>query len=89
MRPIDADSLKLSDFQDFSNTDVMSAIDSSPTLDVKPVVHAHWTCKYEPNEDCMGGCHYVKQCSACRENYDEEYDYCPSCGADMRKEAES
>ena len=47
------------------------------------VVHAHWICKYEPNEDCMGGSHYVKQCSACGENYEEEYDYCPSCGALM------
>lgn len=33
MRLIDADALKLSDFQDYSNTDVICAIDNAPTID--------------------------------------------------------
>lgn len=32
MRLIDADALKLADFQDFSDTDVMNAIDAAPTI---------------------------------------------------------
>ena len=32
VRPIDANALKKADFQDFSNTDVMAAIDEQPTL---------------------------------------------------------
>lgn len=38
MRLIDADSLKLSDFQDFSNTDVFCAIDDEPTVDIETVL---------------------------------------------------
>jgi len=34
MRLIDADALKQEDFQDFSNTDVMAAIDRCPTIDL-------------------------------------------------------
>lgn len=33
MRLIDADALKQSDFQDFSNTDVLQAIDDAPTVE--------------------------------------------------------
>lgn len=35
MRLIDADVLKRADFQDFSNTDVFSAIDNTPTAVVR------------------------------------------------------
>lgn len=38
MRLIDADALKQTDFQDFSNTDVFNAIDEAPTIDAVPVV---------------------------------------------------
>lgn len=37
-RLIDADALKLADFQDFSNADVFTAIDAAPTVDAVPVV---------------------------------------------------
>lgn len=49
----------------------------------RPVTHGRWIHTSEPNEDGMGGWHDVIQCTACHEDYDGEYDYCPSCGALM------
>lgn len=54
----------------------MSAIDSLPAADVRPVIHAHWYVD--------GGCAY---CSNCRNNFKKailkEAKYCPKCGAQI------
>jgi len=62
---------------------VQKVIDKQPTIEAKPVVHAHWT---EENTDCW-------HCSDCLHpvllNGAEEYvflNYCPFCGAQMDEE---
>lgn len=39
---VDVEVLKQQDFQDFSNTDVMCAIDHCPRADVEPIRHGRW-----------------------------------------------
>lgn len=55
-----------------------------PAADVKPVVRGEWVPK---NAD---GSWRVDTCSACKKDthyvrYAPAYDFCPNCGADMRK----
>lgn len=74
-RYIDAEVLKNEDFQDFSNTDVMYAIDHCPTADVQEVKHGKWE---------KGKCGNYFVCSECGQISDFfKYDYCPGCGARM------
>lgn len=88
MTLIDADEVRdeiLHD-PDYDNDTInhfLDVIDYAPTVDAQPVIHAHWNFTSRPNEDCMGGSHNVIECSNCKEDYDAEYDYCPSCGALM------
>ena len=66
----------------------LTAVDSQPTIDAVPVVHARWI---DGEEDfCMGWI----SCSACdylQTKYDHEgnlndFKYCPHCGARMDAE---
>ena len=57
---------------------VEQVIDETPTEDVTPVVHAHWTFTYYNS--------FV--CSNCSHSSDNEFCYCPNCGAKMDEEAE-
>ena len=91
MRLIDADALKLADFQDFSDADVFAAIDAQPAVDAVQVVHGHWIW----HEDS-----FEYECSACKcrfdynhtfELFDHGYqyaNYCPNCGAQMGADVE-
>ncbi len=85
MRLIDAEALQKEDFTDFF-IDVRDAkvfediIDHAPTIEAKPVVHAHWE----------GGIVTFLHCSNCGEKalgtcFEEEFmsNYCPNCGALM------
>ena len=98
MRPIDADKMK--NFFKGNNEAVKffhTLIDAQPTIDVAPVVHAHW--EYDPNgmDWNMG----AWRCSKCKERNnnlggDEKINpllfagssYCPSCGAKMDESVE-
>ena len=74
---VDVEVLKQQDFQDFSNSDVMHAIDHCPRADVEPVRHAHWIRKpYFPD----GTPAWV--CSRCGRPEADEEPYC-NCGAKM------
>ena len=58
---------------------VLAIIDHLPTIEAKPVVHAHWQ-KYDDSEFCY--------CSHCGKPAAEDDDvswhgYCPICGAQM------
>lgn len=53
--------------------------------ELREVVHGHWNYTSRPNDDCMGDYHDVVACAVCGEDYDFEYDYCPSCGALMNR----
>lgn len=55
--------------------------DNMPTID--PVKHGKW----EREVRTIRGCWIpFFSCSVCGENADDEYHYCPNCGADMRGE---
>lgn len=83
---VDIEVLKQQDFQDFSNIDVMYAIDHCPRVDVEPVRHGHWipirkrmyACNDPVGEICTVG--YT--CSECEHEEDYEAPYC-NCGAKM------
>ena len=64
---VDVEVLKQQDFQDFSNTDVMQAINHCPRADVEPVVHGRWV-ETGLFTTCMNGeRHIIKYCSVCGE----------------------
>lgn len=73
-------------------SDFLEMLDEEPTLDVKPVVHAHWIPEY-PNK--RTGKAYWHKCSECgRSVFDNRqvsidemgYAFCPHCGAKMDEE---
>ena len=60
--------------------DVACMVNRAPTIEAKPVVHAHWECAQW----------YEHQCSNCGDfallndkNIDCKSNYCPHCGAVM------
>lgn len=93
MRPIDADALKADLHFVVGNNksnkidvrEVIERIDLMRTLDVKPVVHAHWI-EFRANS---GNVHY--KCSHCGKEVSYPYakkkwKYCIECGAKMDEE---
>lgn len=60
-------------------------INNAPTVEAKPVVHGKWI---------YNGFSEAWICSECRDGYKDQptimgsplFDYCPICGADMRKQ---
>lgn len=79
MRAIDADKfkewMKIPEHMFNANADkyFTRAIDKQPTLDIKPVVHAHWISKKQE-----------WQCSNCGKGYwsmNHWFKFCPECGA--------
>ena len=59
---------------------VKEVINKQPTIEAKPVVHAHW--KYYKSASIE-----FFQCSRCSEPVvSNEYNYCPHCGAQMDDE---
>jgi hypothetical protein len=60
-------------------------IAEQPTIDAIPVKHGKWI---QADRQQYFRKHYpASQCSICgwRKNYSGKYNYCPNCGADMRK----
>lgn len=55
-------------------------INQIPAADVRPVVRGEWL---EPDDD-----YGYLECSVCEESSpnDERWNFCPNCGADMRKQ---
>jgi hypothetical protein len=80
MRLIDADRLRNIAI---SNRDVemVYEIDHSPTVE-RP--HGEWV--YHADWESDGECAY--ECSRCGMGSDVDYDFCPNCGASMRKEGD-
>lgn len=70
MRLIDAERL---DWW-YKGRPIRRVIDEAPTVDAVEVVHGKWRLI-----DFGGNV----ECSVCREISDEEYNYCPYCGAKM------
>lgn len=62
---------------------VISRVENAPTVEAKPVVHAHW-------EEIRQGLHICSSCKVKASLTSDEYDYmedlsdyCPHCGARM------
>ena len=65
---------------------VVSIIEEQPTADVEPVKRGKWMDKEEiPAEDIDGVTLYDMVCGNCKRYVmsDDEYDFCPYCGAEM------
>lgn len=58
-----------------SHEELLAYIAEAPTIEAKPIVHAHW-------EEIANG---FMVCSHCKESVEEnrKYSYCPICGAQM------
>ena len=72
-----------SDIEGINLEKAVNAICSVPAADVQPVVRGKWIEK----PYLFGTSRF---CSICGSNYGmphEIYNFCPNCGADMRKEA--
>ena len=73
--------------------DALERLDKVPTVDAAPVVHGRWINYPE----CLGYddayCDEHIVCSSCKsvwniiDNDADRFDFCPSCGAKMDKEA--
>ena len=55
---------------------VLNAIDEMPTIEAKPVVHAHWI-------ELFDGENPTYPCSNCMNEQWRTFDFCPCCGAQM------
>ena len=70
-----------------SNNEYLSErLKKAPTIEAKPVVHAHWVTEQEAEEINRYDLTYC--CSACGHcDWDctesEGFEYCPNCGAKM------
>lgn len=66
--------------------DCVETILKAPAADVVPVVHGEWLLRHE------GHGHYW-ECSVCHKNpciyVTKDTNYCPNCGAKMRREDEN
>ncbi len=58
-------------------------INEQPTIEVKPVVHGEWI---RQNKEKIWGKSTEIVCSICGKKSWLEYDFCPNCGSDMRKQ---
>lgn len=65
--------------RNYSKMDFCGWLDEAPTVDAVPVRHGHWV--YTPTSPFGFTC---SECGIemCR------FNYCPNCGADMRKDGE-
>ena len=82
-RLIDADALnnKFAESSRYDGDEVLEIINKAPTVE-RP--KGEWIEHY----DCTDGFTWLT-CSRCMfKAYEEDYHYCPNCGADMRKEEE-
>ena len=83
MRTIDADALKarigelcINNYDLFSTeayVRIIEVIDAQPTAEPK---RGRWMF----NEQING---YLWKCSNCKGNFDQQFSYCPHCGAEM------
>lgn len=100
-RLIDADKIDFneifkgqSDFAKDTREAAQSLIDAQPTVEAVPVVHGEWLDFYGDYStaecDRCAECYEVSPDSEPKKEYFEAfkqcYNFCPNCGADMRKE---
>lgn len=92
----EAQSLSTHLLNEWDTLGVLALIDRQPAADVRPVVRGKWLPDYDYTEYDWDGSTPLPeprkfqdgwQCSLCGEYTPSETNYCPNCGADMRKES--
>ena len=64
---------------------LLNFLDNAPTIEAKPIVHAHWREWWPPQEFILTGEEKLYICSNCDAKYSdvENQRFCPWCGAQM------
>lgn len=60
---------------------IIGVLEEIAPADVEPVKHGRWEVFYA--EELCGCKHAYYVCSNCFNSSDDEFDYCPNCGASM------
>lgn len=68
---------------DSATQDCIEAVINAPTADVVEVKHGRWETR---NFIIFDSEKVGYRCTECKTTWDTETNYCPYCGADMRKE---
>ena len=66
---------------DYNSRAIVERLKNLPSADVEPVRHGRWEVFYA--EELCGYRHAYYVCSSCFSSSDDEFDYCPYCGARM------
>lgn len=69
------------DIPDDAIDEMLELIDKEPSADVEPVRHGAW-------KEVLAGMDYEYECTRCKACVEQEYPYCPNCGAKMGNEQE-
>lgn len=62
---------------------LIDLIEQTPDAEVAPVKRGRWENTKHWSIEYHG---YLRRCSACEKVTSEQFNFCPNCGADMRKE---
>lgn len=79
----------------YTDSLILERVNSIPTADVKPVVHAHWAWIDDYLSECSNCNERVAQLVTGRQMDDQLYGgkeywgYCPHCGAKMDEETDN
>ena len=73
----------LSEYAKHYKESVVKLIDEAPTVEAKPVVYGEWIEHFDTKE-YLGSLMSEYECSICHEWVDDDSNFCPRCGADMR-----
>ena len=73
-----------------SHEELLAYIAEAPTIEAKPVVHAHWESTIYTVEKAPGEIRKIVgyRCGNCGRIIEEFENYCPSCGAEMYEKRE-
>lgn len=74
----------------WSNWGVYALIGRQPVADVVPMRRGHWVKMTGMMPPEFAGHYGCSECGWCGKNFlkETDFDFCPGCGADMRKEAD-
>ena len=64
---------------------MIDILDDEPAADARPVKRGVWKKHYADHE-AIGERPFCRYCSVCNTITVFRYNYCPNCGADMRKQ---
>ena len=95
MRLIDAEAFqkfieKQDESADYTIYHFEEWLEQQPTIEAKPVVHAHWESTIYTVEKAPGEISKIVgyRCGNCGRIIEEFENYCPSCGAEMYEKRE-